>query len=974
MPDYRLLWSDESARWSVAPEINREQGVRRAVVTVGPGATFDFEIFAPSSSLEGVELRLASAPSRAKVRTSLRDEAGVILAQKDTTIVGRPALHRVLDLGEVSLTPGKRYTVSVQSSSMLSIAAATGSIVRKGRYELRRQLERLESRRLFLPTRTSGAVDSILMVVGRNSLGAVETAAAASAFGAAFPGWPIQIVDGSDLASTWASLACAGMVVFVDIWEDGCNSAPFGKVCFELHKRGVATIFLDTGSLAESTPDLSYVGDLRGIESRRRMRRRRCHYSLIAGSPPKLIENLSQRVLSEKESTPSTLMAAVKSRRLPKVAVVCALYAKAEVIEAYLEHMMAQSYQGEIEVVLVNDLSPQNDALKARLFAQQITASNRRVVVIDNESNSGNCQSRLNGIAATDAEIIVVMDCDCLVNKDFIAAHVFEHWFEDVDVVIGPLNIESNDQSAAKIVAALESDPSQIKKIAEPQDSIQDDGFLNCITRNFSIKRSSLGEEALFDLDFSYSAKPDSGFGWEDVEMGYRLYRKGAFIRFTDLAFSVHCSHDSSASEAKKVRGSARNFLRLFEKHPDLALVARRWSIDTYDKITTWGDSIGLEKDSVHHRLDGLFQQDLKTFDPLVKALRGSQRRLKVLTYRWHVPHQYELYKLPHDFTLVTGLGNPMADTWSYDQRPLRPNVNFMHESQVDPRDFDVAILHFDENVLAPHLSNGVIHSSWGDPFRWALELRDIPKVAICHGTPQFEGQYNLDTERKKSFQIYEEERARLVSVLAKSRVAVVCNSHQALKEWRFENSRVIWHGFDPQEFPAGRRDLGVLALAPDMHRPHYRGAWEQLAIESKLDSTIRIQTASHAGAAIEPLHGNAFATRHFRSYVDRIGRFKAYLNTTLRSPMPRSRGEAMMTGVIPVCLRNHDVDLFIDHGVDGFYSDSPEELADQLNFLFRNPDIDTRMGVAARRKAMDVFNHDRYLNAWVKLLRELTD
>jgi hypothetical protein len=337
------------------------------------------------------------------------------------------------------------------------------------------------------------------------------------------------------------------------------------------------------------------------------------------------------------------------------------------------------------------------------------------------------------------------------------------------------------------------------------------------------------------------------------------------------------------------------------------------------------------------------------------------------------VPHQYELYKLPHDFTLVTELGNPMVDHWAYDQRPLRPNVRFAPAHSIDPKSFDVAVLHFDENVLASQYTNGMMPACWGDPFRWALALPDIPKIAICHGTPQFEGQYGLDPNRKHDFVLYQEERTRFVDALAAAGSKVVCNSHQALAEWGFANAHVIWHGFDPQEFPAGSHDLGILALAPDFHRPHYRGAWEQRVVESLLNPGLHIETARHSGAALETLHSNAFATRHFRSYVNWIGRFKVFLNTTLRSPMPRSRGEAMMTGVIPVCIRNHDVDMFIENGIDGFYADSPEELAEYLNFLHRNPDAYAKMGKAARRKAIDVFNHDRYLNTWTMLLREMS-
>jgi hypothetical protein len=302
----------------------------------------------------------------------------------------------------------------------------------------------------------------------------------------------------------------------------------------------------------------------------------------------------------------------------------------------------------------------------------------------------------------------------------------------------------------------------------------------------------------------------------------------------------------------------------------------------------------------------------------------------------------------------------------------LRPNVRFLPAAQVDPRDFDLAILHFDENVLDPALTNGVVPPTWGDPFRWLLGIPALPKIAICHGTPQFAGQFALDPSRKAAFEIYEEQRQRLVEALADNRVHVVCNSHQSLREWGFRNARALWHGFDPQEFPPATYQRDVLALKPDRLRPHYRGAWEHAEVERKLDPGIRIETAEHAGASLEIRNTNAFAVANFRSYVDRIRQFTVYLNTTLRSPMPRARGEAMMTGLVPVCLNNHDVELFIDRGVNGFYADEPGELADFINHLFRNREAARSIGLAARRTALDIFNHDRYLIAWARLINEV--
>jgi glycosyltransferase involved in cell wall biosynthesis len=79
-----------------------------------------------------------------------------------------------------------------------------------------------------------------------------------------------------------------------------------------------------------------------------------------------------------------------------------------------------------------------------------------------------------------------------------------------------------------------------------------------------------------------------------------------------------------------------------------------------------------------------------------------------------------------------------------------------------------------------------------------------------------------------------------------------------------------------------------------------------------------------------------------------------------------------MMCGVIPVSLRNHDVDHFIINGVNGFYGDSPEELVDAIRFLLSNERARARIAKAARKTAAQTFNHDRFLSEWTLLLQRL--
>ena len=112
-------------------------------------------------------------------------------------------------------------------------------------------------------------------------------------------------------------------------------------------------------------------------------------------------------------------------------------------------------------------------------------------------------------------------------------------------------------------------------------------------------------------------------------------------------------------------------------------------------------------------------------------------------------------------------------------------------------------------------------------------------------------------------------------------------------------------------------------------------------------------------------LFRSQFARWKYRNYVDEIRRYSVYFNPTQRSPMPRARGEPMMCGVAIVSAKNHDVDMFIQNGVNGFYAEDAHELREQLLFLSRNPVAAKTVGAAGRRTAIDLFNVDRYLADW---------
>ncbi|KAF1719074.1 glycosyl transferase [Pseudoxanthomonas wuyuanensis] len=666
-------------------------------------------------------------------------------------------------------------------------------------------------------------------------------------------------------------------------------------------------------------------------------------------------------------------------RTTPAISVVSILYRKSEEVVYFLETMRRQSFDLPYEIVLVNDRSPDESVAVVEEFVRKRSSlpdanPNMQVRIITNDANLGNCASRNRGVSESTGDIIVVVDADCLFNRDFLALHYRAHQRGKCDAVVGPKGIETNHRPPMSVLALHEADSSLAVQEARPQDGTNQDSFVNSVTRNFSVRRSFAEAslpEGLFDEQFTYSASPDSGFGWEDVEMGCRLYKAHARIKFLADTASIHISHPPTVENRDKPYRSLKNFRRLHEKHPLLRLESRQWTRSTYEAIVKWCKSAGgdLKSNADFHFMEEHLadtKRDLVVFTRPAKPLR-------ILTFRWHCPHQYELYRLGHQFTLATGMGTGLCERWEWAHRPMPTNARMVPYARINPHDYDLAILHFDENLLHPEICHGKVPLDWGATFLKAMKEWDLPKVAICHGTPQFHGQYDPEYDQSDLGEVIEENRLELVELLKD--VEVVCNSHQSMREWKFIKSRTIWHGFSPHEFPPGMKGAGVYAMAIRglANRPHYNGYQVMRRVMEALGRDIRVSNLAVGDPSVQYTPRTyEWAKVKYENYVRSIGAKGIYLNTTVRSPMPRTRGEAMMAGVPTVSLRNHDVDMFIENGVNGFFTDTPEELADQVRYLFTHQEVRERMGKASRLTAMNVFNQDRYLAAWTQLIRDI--
>lgn len=672
------------------------------------------------------------------------------------------------------------------------------------------------------------------------------------------------------------------------------------------------------------------------------------------------------------------------------ISLVTILYKKEKELPYFLESLRRQDFDYPFELIVVNDCSPDNSInilMDFDAIYKSLPGSNKnlQIKIINLDNNIGNCEARNIGINASQADIVSVVDADCVLNRSFLKAHFDAHASNDCDVAIGPKGIETNGKHPLHILSLVDMSGKFSLDNASPQDVHNQASFINTVTRNLSFRKNKVKEligEKLFDKDFSYSRDPKSGFGWEDVEFGVRLHKAGAKFIFINNSASIHISHDATENVGDKAFRSLKNFSRLASKHPDLKSLSRIWYVKTLDAIENW--CIKTDKERYSSEAQRIIESlkmghDLQDNARKVFSNHSKLRKIKIVTSRWHCPHQYELYKLGCEFYLIEGLKHNFFNEWEYRKRPLPYNAKFINLKNFRASDFDLALIHFDENVLRPDLCNDKVPMEWGDAFEFLSKL-DLPKIYLCHGTPQFYGQYNSQCDEKLFGIEIQDTKNQLVDFVKDD--YVVCNSSQAKAEWGFKNSGVIYHGFTASEFSYFNpskdqrfvdKNLKVLSLPINalLARPLYNGLNLYNSIVDSIDlKNIKIENLSVEDPCKNYLADmSLWSQAKYRLYCAELLKYNCYLNTTKRSPMPRTRAEAMMSGSIVISTPDHDIDKFIVNNENGFIINNSNDAVDCLRLLSEDVSLRKSVAIFSYETALDVFSQEKYLASWADLI-----
>ena len=239
------------------------------------------------------------------------------------------------------------------------------------------------------------------------------------------------------------------------------------------------------------------------------------------------------------------------------ISLVVPTYNRIETLRYVLPSLLGQDLPADRYEVLVCD-SNSNDGTAEYLAAMRAEHPHLWHVA---GAYSGRAMARNAGIAQARGQVVLFNDSDIIASPDLLAQH-WRHHEEQQDIAVVGLEVQ---------VKSLE-DYADKRDHPEKRGALHPPGrkrlsWLYFLTGNASVRRDDLLRVGCFDEAFT-------GYGHEDLELGYRLQKAGIAILYEPRAVNYHWQDVAHEDQVEKMKLAGRSTVRFYRKHPDFAVMA----------------------------------------------------------------------------------------------------------------------------------------------------------------------------------------------------------------------------------------------------------------------------------------------------------------------------------------------------------------------------------------------------------------
>lgn len=234
------------------------------------------------------------------------------------------------------------------------------------------------------------------------------------------------------------------------------------------------------------------------------------------------------------------------------ISVVIPTFQRADSLKVVLASLLEQSFDPSSYEILLCDAGS-TDGTEA--LVEQLQDNRIRFLPGPNTGRSG---ARNRGVREARGDLVLFTDADIIADPDLLLSHHRFHQEFPGDAVVGcEIQVDSLEE-----YEAFRKDPQRHARHKVERKTVPWHYFL---TGNASARKDDLLSVGCFDEEFT-------GYGHEDLELGYRLQKAGCQLHYNPRAINYHWHPVPFDEQCQKMFLAGKSTVRFYRKHRDIRI------------------------------------------------------------------------------------------------------------------------------------------------------------------------------------------------------------------------------------------------------------------------------------------------------------------------------------------------------------------------------------------------------------------
>jgi len=247
------------------------------------------------------------------------------------------------------------------------------------------------------------------------------------------------------------------------------------------------------------------------------------------------------------------------TKPVPDISVLLCSYNRADTLKRCLEALEKQTLSRDrFEVICVNDGSTDHTSEVMKAALKRLPGSYH-----EHAKNQGLAAARNTAIRAARGRLVVFINDDTFPEPDFLEQHIQAHKAHpnEQTAIFGHIGFAR--EHAERILSQVLHQHNMLFPLVGTREEVPYD-FNYFVTANLSVARQAfVSENIWFDETFRR-------YGCEDIEVGYRLWKRGYRVYYCPQAKVIHDHRLTVHDYQRRTVDNSSNLVQFVDKHPEL--------------------------------------------------------------------------------------------------------------------------------------------------------------------------------------------------------------------------------------------------------------------------------------------------------------------------------------------------------------------------------------------------------------------